>query len=125
MYNRLIQYFVSNDAMADNSTDNRVQGWSTEDESAVKSLLAAGEYKLSSESDNVTPHIQSFAVNSTGASKIDRVLFEVTCVVLEQTCVGISSCASGLHSSRFVRERRVLDGTVATLQTYQVKSNLS
>jgi len=56
------------------------QGWNSDLSAAEKHVLTGGEYKLTSEEEKkeewLTPHIQSFAVNSTN-DHINRVRFEV------------------------------------------------
>jgi len=60
-------------------TRSSAQGWDTRAPGADKVLLVADEYKLTSTSDTewLTPHIQSFPVNATAVSDVDRISFEV------------------------------------------------
>ena len=54
------------------------QGWNTKLAHAAKHTLTGGEYKLTSHGEErLTPHIQTFPVNSTFNTSIDRVRFEV------------------------------------------------
>ena len=46
----------------------------------------ADEYKLTSEIEWLTPHIQSFPVNATGVLEVDRIRFEVRLPMRTQTC---------------------------------------
>lgn len=52
------------------------QGWNSDLSAAEKHVLTGGEYKLTSEEEWLTPHIQTFPVNSTN-DRINRVRFEV------------------------------------------------
>ena len=50
---------------------------------AEEHLLAEDGYKLTNEGEWLTPHIQSFQINSTGEHEIDRVRFEVRVTCLQ------------------------------------------
>ena len=53
---------------------------------ADQAELVADEYKLTSEIEWLTPHIQSFPVNATGVLEVDRIRFEVRLPMRTQTC---------------------------------------
>jgi len=56
----------------------RVLGWNSGLKDAQQYELTTGEYKLTSGDDEwLTPHIQTFPVNSTSGREINRVRFEV------------------------------------------------
>ena len=64
------------------------QGWNTVVKDAKEHELTVGEYTLKSDgAEWLTPHIQSFSVNSTGDDLIDRVRFEVSTVFASCVCV--------------------------------------